>query len=70
LLIISYQAEGSLGRKLFDGVKSVFIDDRRVKVNAKVSAIGSYSSHADNTKLPNWLKKMKPARISLAYFEL
>lgn len=58
LLIISYQAEESLGRRLFDGEKVVSIENERVAVRARVSAIGAYSSHADQSKLMNWAKKI------------
>ncbi|MFA6526214.1 MAG: MBL fold metallo-hydrolase [Candidatus Buchananbacteria bacterium] len=56
MLIISYQSEGSLGRQLRDGAKKVMIDGQPVGVKAKVTAIGSYSSHADQPKLLHWLK--------------
>lgn len=56
MLIISYQSEGSLGRQLRDGAKKVIIDGQPVGVKAKVTAIGSYSSHADQPKLLHWLK--------------
>jgi len=62
LLIISYQAEGSLGRRLFDGEKNVYIEKEKVKVRAKISAIGAYSSHADQPKIINWIKKMDAPR--------
>lgn len=58
LLIISYQVPGSLGRTLLDGAKSVMIENSLVKVQAKVTAIGSYSSHADHLRLMQWLKSM------------
>ncbi len=56
MLIISYQSEGSLGRQLKDGAKKVIIDGEKVIVKAKITAIGSYSSHADQPKLLHWLK--------------
>jgi len=67
LLIISYQSEGSLGRRLRDGEKRVIIDDEPVKVKAKVSAIGSYSSHADQPKLLHWLKRISAPKPQLAF---
>lgn len=73
LLIIGYQAEGTLGRKLLEGAKSVTIDDRRVSVKAPVNAIGAYSAHADQPKLLNWLKhiaKPKPQHIFLVHGEV
>jgi metallo-beta-lactamase family protein len=56
MLIISYQSEGSLGRQLRDGAKKVNIDGEWIGVKAKITAIGSYSSHADQPKLLHWLK--------------
>lgn len=67
LLIISYQAEGTLGRQLRDGAKVVKIDGQRVGVKAKVSAIGSYSSHADQPKLLHWLKLIAKPKPQLVF---
>jgi metallo-beta-lactamase family protein len=67
LLIISYQAEGTLGRKLRDGAKNVLIDNEKVRVKAKVSAIGSYSSHADQPKLLHWLKNISKPKPKLVF---
>ncbi|MDX1535414.1 MAG: MBL fold metallo-hydrolase [Candidatus Spechtbacterales bacterium] len=55
LLIIGYQAMGTLGRRLFDGVKEVKIFGERVPVRAKVRAIGGYSAHADEAALYDWV---------------
>lgn len=59
LLIISYQVPGSLGRSILDGAKSVMIDNLRIPVKAKVSAIGAFSSHADHNDLMHWLRAIK-----------
>jgi metallo-beta-lactamase family protein len=67
LLIVSYQSEGTLGRQLKDGVKQVTIDGERIKVRAKVSAIGSYSSHADQPKLLHWLKMIDAPRPEMIF---
>ncbi|OQA36889.1 MAG: Ribonuclease [Parcubacteria group bacterium ADurb.Bin326] len=72
LLIISYQAEGTLGRALRDGAKKVTIDKEKVTVKAKVTAIGSYSSHADQPKLLHWLKSIagpKPKKVFVVHGE-
>jgi len=60
LLIIGYQAYGTLGRKLYSGDKNVRIFGKRVRVRAKVKAIGAYSAHADQKKLIEWIKTSKP----------
>ena len=72
VLIIGYQAEGTLGRKLYDGYKTVTIAGKRVNVKARVDAIGAYSAHADQPKLINWVKKIanpKPQKIFLVHGE-
>ena len=58
LLIISYQAEGTLGRALRDGAKSIGLEGQKYRVRAKVTAIGAYSSHADQPKLLHWAKEI------------
>ena len=69
LLIISYQAEGSLGRLLRDGAKRVTIDGEKVNVKAKITAIGSYSSHADQPKLLHWLKSISSPRPKTVFID-
>lgn len=59
LLIIGYQAKGSLGRTILDGAKTVTIIGETIPVRARVKAIGGYSSHADQAGLINWLRPMK-----------
>lgn len=73
LLIIAYQVEGSLGRRLLDGAKAVEIEGEKIKVSARVSAIGAYSSHADGPKLLNWLDAVrapKPQKVFVIHGEI
>ncbi len=56
LLIVGYQAVGSLGRQILEGVKKVTIFGEKVPVNCRVKAIGGYSAHADQPQLLEWLK--------------
>ena len=51
LLLVGYQASGSLGRRLQDGAKKVQIDDVTVRVRAHIAAIRGYSGHADRNQL-------------------
>ena len=51
LLLVSFQAAGSIGRRIFDGAKEVTIHGERIPVRAGVKAIGGYSAHADSDGL-------------------
>ena len=56
LLIVGYQAEGTLGRRIAEGQKEVEILDQLVEVRAKVEQISGYSAHADQFYLMDWIK--------------
>lgn len=58
LLIVGYQAVGSLGRIILSGAKEVRILGERVEVNASVKAIGSYSAHADQPQLLTYVENI------------
>jgi metallo-beta-lactamase family protein len=51
LLLIGYQAVGTLGRKIQDGEKTVQIYNTEVRVNAEVRHVDGYSSHKDSDHL-------------------
>jgi metallo-beta-lactamase family protein len=56
ILIIGYQASGTLGRRLYSGEKQVDVLGERVEVRASIVSIGAYSAHADQPQLLNWIK--------------
>lgn len=51
LLIVGYQAAGSLGRKLLDGIKEVEIMGEKIHVRAKIVNLTGYSAHKDSDGL-------------------
>lgn len=57
LLLVSYQAAGSLGRLLEEGARLVKIMGEDVIVDAKIEKIGGYSSHADLNGLLTFVGK-------------
>jgi metallo-beta-lactamase family protein len=55
ILMVGYSAENTLGRKLIDGEKRVNILGSSYDVNAEVIVLESFSAHADENELLNYL---------------
>jgi metallo-beta-lactamase family protein len=51
LLLMGYQAPGTLGRELQEGKKEVVIKNERVEVKARIVSIEGYSAHRDSDHL-------------------
>jgi metallo-beta-lactamase family protein len=62
VLIVGYQAEGTLGRKIVDGAQSVKIFGEMIKVKAQVHKLGGFSAHAGQTDLLKWFNALAPDR--------
>jgi len=56
-LIVTYQARGTLGRKILEGASEVKILDKIIPIKAKIEHINGYSSHADQKDLIVWVSK-------------
>ena len=71
LIFVGYQAEGSLGRLLLNGEKSIKLFGERFAVNARIEAIDYYSGHADHDGLLKWIGhfKTKPRKVFLVHGE-
>ncbi len=57
LLIVGYQAAGSIGRRLLEGITKIELYDETVPVKAKVEAIFGYSAHRDGEGLLELVNK-------------
>jgi metallo-beta-lactamase family protein len=55
VLFIGYQAEGTRGRAILDGVPTVKIHGQKIAVRAKVESISGFSAHADYHEIMAWL---------------
>lgn len=57
ILFIGFQAEGTPGRRIFDGAKDIRIFEEVIPIHCRVAAIGGYSAHADQPTLLKWIAK-------------
>ncbi len=59
VLVVGYQAQGTLGRKLVDGQKPILIHGRPINVRAHIETVNYLSAHADEPALLRWLSSIK-----------
>ncbi len=59
ILIVGFQAEHTLGRKLAEGMKRVRIFGEEYTVRAQVERIDGFSAHADRDELLAWIDLAK-----------
>jgi len=62
VLIVGFQSQGTLGRKLVDGAKSLMMFGEEVPVRASIHTMGGFSAHADQDGLLDWYGVMAPSR--------
>jgi len=62
VLIVGYQSDGSLGRRLVNGEKVVNIHGEKIAVKAQVHTLGGFSAHAGQTDLLRWFGAIAPSK--------
>lgn len=60
VLLVGYQAPGTLGALLESGAERVRIHGQEIAVNATIRKIEVYSAHADASELAAWIEKRQP----------
>ena len=71
VLLVGYQAEGTRGRQLKEGVHEIKFFGKYYPVKATIECIESLSAHADQAELINWMNSIKniPEEVFLIHGE-
>jgi metallo-beta-lactamase family protein len=71
LLFVGYQAAGTQGRQILDGVSSIEIYGQSYPVLMKIEKIDAFSAHAGKDELERWLNNFKspPKHVFLTHGE-
>ncbi len=59
VIIVGYQAPGTMGRRLVDGDEQVRINGEWIEVNATINTVGGLSAHGDENDLVRWFRSFK-----------
>lgn len=59
VLIVGFQARGTLGRLLVDGARQINLWGEVVNVSAEIHTVGGFSAHADRTGLLEWYARFE-----------
>ncbi|MDY0042412.1 MAG: MBL fold metallo-hydrolase, partial [Desulforhabdus sp.] len=65
LVVVGFQANGSVGRRIIEGAKSIKLFGESVVVRAKVFTIGGFSAHAGQADLLEWLGQFRNALMQV-----
>lgn len=71
VLLVGYQAEGTRGRDLLEGVRNLKLFGKYYEVKAKIAHLESLSAHADQAGLMYWLQGIEniPEKVFLVHGE-
>jgi len=71
ILFVGYQAVGTLGRLILDGVNPIRIFGEEQEVKARIEKIDGFSAHADQNELLVWITALKkpPRRVFITHGE-
>ncbi len=59
ILVIGFQAPGTLGHRIVNGARQVRIYGRKKRVRARIESLYGFSAHADRNELQNYLSSLR-----------
>jgi len=62
VIIVGFQAEGTLGRQLVEGARYVSVFGEKIAVKARVHTLGGFSAHAGQNDLLRWFDQLAPCQ--------
>jgi metallo-beta-lactamase family protein len=62
VMIVGFQGQGSLGRRLVEGQTKVTIEGEKVVVRARIHTLSGFSAHCGQRDLLNWLGPVAPSK--------
>lgn len=62
IIFVGYQAQGTLGRLLVDGIPKIRLFGDEFAVKARIETLGGFSAHAGQRGLIDWISRFKEAR--------
>jgi metallo-beta-lactamase family protein len=62
VIIVGYQSQGSIGRRLVDKAPKISIFGEEKHVKAQVHTLNGFSAHAGQTDLLNWFSYLAPSK--------
>jgi metallo-beta-lactamase family protein len=65
IVFIGYQAEGTIGRNIVDGAKTVKLFGEEIAVKAHIHTVGGFSAHADQKGLLNWVSHIHNPQLEV-----
>lgn len=65
LVIVGFQAAGTLGRSLVEGARTVKVYGEKIMVRARIFTIGGFSAHADQSLLLSWLSHFENPKMQV-----
>jgi len=71
IIFVGFQAQGTLGRLLIDGVSKIKMFGDQYVVKAKIETLGGFSAHAGRSELITWISRFTSCpRICLVHGEV